>query len=55
VGDSPFDVKTAQNAGIPSLCVTTGTHGEAALRAAGATAVHPNLRALSKAEFGLAI
>jgi phosphoglycolate phosphatase len=55
VGDSPFDVITARNAGIPSLCVTTGTHGEEALRAAGATAVHPNLRILAREEFGLAI
>jgi phosphoglycolate phosphatase len=53
VGDSPFDVMTARNAGIPCLCVTTGTHDEASLRAAGATAVHPGLRALAVAEFGL--
>jgi len=55
VGDSPFDVMTARNAGIPCLCVTTGTHDEAALRAAGADGVHPGLRALARAEFGLAI
>lgn len=53
VGDSPFDVMTARNAGIPSLCVTTGTHDLAALRAAGATAVHPGLRDLAAAEFGI--
>jgi len=55
VGDSPFDVMTARNAGLPSLCVTTGTHDMAALRAAGATAVHPGLRALAAAEFGISI
>jgi len=53
VGDSPFDLATARNAAIPCLCVTTGTHGEAALRAAGAAAVYPGLRALAAAEFGL--
>lgn len=48
VGDSPFDVQTAKNAGIPSFCVTTGTHDEAQLRAAGATAVHPDLVSLAR-------
>ena len=55
VGDSPFDLATARNAGIPCLCVTTGTHDEAALRAAGAGAVYPGLRALAAAEFGLTV
>ena len=55
VGDSPFDLTTARNAGFPCLCVTTGTHDAAALRKAGATSVHPNLRALAAAEFGLAL
>jgi len=55
VGDSPFDVMTARNAGLPSLCVTTGTHDMAALRAAGATAAYPGLRALAAAEFGISI
>lgn len=51
VGDSPFDIETGRNGGFPCLCVTTGTHGEAALRAAGAAAVYPGLRALAAAEF----
>jgi phosphoglycolate phosphatase len=55
VGDSPFDLTTASNAGFPCFCVTTGTHDEPALRAAGALCVHPNLRALAAAEFGIAI
>jgi len=55
VGDSPFDLATARNAGFPCLCVTTGTHDEPALRAAGATAVYPGLRALAAAELGLAV
>lgn len=48
VGDSPFDVQTGQNAGFPSLCVTTGTHDGEQLRAAGATAVHPDLVSLAR-------
>ena len=55
VGDSPFDLATARNAGLPCLCVTTGTHDEAALRAAGATAVYPDLRALAAGGFGLSL
>lgn len=53
VGDSPFDLATAANAGMPCFCVTTGTHDEAALRAAGATAVYPDLHALAAAVFGI--
>ena len=55
VGDSPFDITTARNAGFPCFCVTTGTHDESALRAAGASSVYPDLRALAAVEFGLAI
>jgi phosphoglycolate phosphatase len=46
VGDSPFDVATAKNAGFPCWCVTTGTHDGTALRAAGAEEVFPDLTAL---------
>lgn len=52
IGDSPFDLATAGNAGIPCFCVTTGTHDEVALRVAGATAIYPDLRALTAAVFG---
>jgi phosphoglycolate phosphatase-like HAD superfamily hydrolase len=55
VGDSPFDVRTAQNAGFPCFCVTTGTHDLQALRAAGAAGVYPDLRALGAAEFGVSV
>jgi phosphoglycolate phosphatase len=55
VGDSPFDLATARNAGFPCFCVTTGTHDEAALRAAGAACVYPDLRALAAGQFGLNI
>ena len=55
VGDSPFDLTTARNAGFPCFCVTTGTHDEAALRAAGAAYVYPELRTLVAGQFGLTI
>ena len=45
VGDSPFDVATAQAGGLAFCGVTTGTHAEAELRAAGATHVFPSLPA----------
>jgi phosphoglycolate phosphatase len=43
VGDSPYDVQSAHNAGLPAWCVTTGTHDAAALRAAGADRIFPGL------------
>jgi phosphoglycolate phosphatase len=46
VGDSPFDVKAAHQGGFACWCVTTGTHDESQLRAAGAEAVFPDLFAL---------
>lgn len=46
VGDSPFDVTAAHHGGFPCWCVTTGTHDEAQLRAAGADAVFPDLTSL---------
>lgn len=53
IGDSPYDVEAAINAGFPCHCVTTGTHNEDQLRAAGAASVHDDLIALSKTVFGL--
>lgn len=50
VGDSPFDIETARNAGFPCFCVTTGTHDRAQLRKAGAAAVHPDLKSLARGE-----
>jgi len=32
VGDSPYDLKTAQNAGMKCLLVSTGTHSQSELR-----------------------
>ncbi len=45
VGDSPYDLAAAQNAGLAFLGVTTGTHTAAELRAAGATEIFPDLTA----------
>ncbi len=55
IGDSPFDLATAANAGLTCFCVTTGTHTDAELRAAGASHVHPDLRTLAAAVFGLSL
>ena len=43
VGDSPYDVATARNAGWEFYGVTTGTHTAEELRAAGAINVYPGL------------
>jgi phosphoglycolate phosphatase len=43
VGDSPYDVETAQNAGVAFIGVTTGTHTAAQLRDAGATVICASL------------
>ncbi|MBK9516556.1 MAG: HAD family hydrolase [Anaeromyxobacter sp.] len=43
IGDTPRDVLAAHAVGCPALCVTTGNFDEAALRAAGADAVIPDL------------
>jgi phosphoglycolate phosphatase len=47
IGDSAFDVATAQNGGFPAWCVTTGTHTKAELTSAGADKVFPNLTTLA--------
>ncbi len=43
VGDSPFDLATAQQGGLTFLGVTTGTHTAEQLRADGATEVFTDL------------
>lgn len=43
VGDSIYDVAAALNADLAFYGVTTGTHDAAALRAAGATEIFPDL------------
>jgi phosphoglycolate phosphatase len=52
VGDSPFDVETARNAGLGFIAVTTGTHSAAELRAAGAERVCADLDEVAR-ELGL--
>jgi phosphoglycolate phosphatase len=49
VGDSPWDLAAAQNAGIPFVGVTTGTHSAEELRAAGGTAIFPDLKSARSA------
>jgi phosphoglycolate phosphatase len=49
VGDSPFDVQAALNAGFPCWAVSTGTHSAAELHAAGATRVFANLAEIQTA------
>jgi phosphoglycolate phosphatase len=49
VGDSPFDLATAQNAGLAFLGVTTGTHTAEELRAAGGVEIFPDLAGLGRA------
>jgi phosphoglycolate phosphatase len=44
VGDSPWDIAAAQNAGVAFVGVTTGTHSAEELRAAGATLVFADLK-----------
>lgn len=53
VGDSPWDVQAARNAGFPCFAVTTGTHTAEELRAAGANAIYDNLATLGAAEFSI--
>ena len=53
VGDSPWDVQAAHNAGFPCFAVTTGTHTAGELRAAEADAVYDGLTALGTAEFAV--
>jgi phosphoglycolate phosphatase len=43
VGDSPYDLAAAQNAGLGFIGVTTGTHSAEELRAAGATEIYAGL------------
>ncbi len=49
VGDSPFDIAAAHNAGLPCWAVTTGTHTATELRAAAADAVFDSLPAVGVA------
>ena len=49
IGDSPTDIETARNAGIPCYCVTTGAHNTQELMHSGADAVFDSLTKIKKA------
>ena len=46
IGDSPYDIEAAHNAGLPAWVVTTGTHDAEQLRAARADAIYPDLNGI---------
>ena len=48
VGDTPWDVKAAKNAGIDTICVMTGGFGEDELQEAGALTVFDSIVDLRK-------
>ena len=52
IGDSPTDVETAHNAGLPCYCIATGAHSTQELLASGAEAAFDSLVEL-KATFAL--
>jgi phosphoglycolate phosphatase len=49
VGDSPFDIQTARNAGLAFIGVTTGTHTAEELRAAGGERIVADLYSVARA------
>jgi phosphoglycolate phosphatase len=52
IGDSPTDIETAHNAGLPCYCIATGAHSTDEMLEAGAEAAFNSLVEL-KAAFGL--
>ncbi len=48
IGDSPYDVQTAHNAGMPAWCVTTGTHTAAELKEAGSDGIYPGMSDIAR-------
>jgi phosphoglycolate phosphatase len=52
VGDSPWDVDAAHNAGFPCWVVTTGTHTAEELRVHGADRIFPGLPEVHRALLG---
>jgi len=48
IGDSPTDIQTAHNAGLPCYCVTTGAHGIEELLEAGAAVAYESLTDLKQ-------
>jgi HAD superfamily hydrolase (TIGR01509 family) len=55
IGDSPFDVQAARNAGMPAVAVRSGGFGDDELRSAGAVGIYdtPGDLATSLDEIGL--
>lgn len=53
VGDSPWDIESAEVGGIPCYVVATGSHTLEQLRNTGAVAAFPDLIALGKELYGL--
>lgn len=54
IGDSPYDIATGYNAGIPVYAVATGSHSLAELQADGrVTAAFADMPALAKAVFDI--
>ena len=49
IGDSPTDIQTAHNAGLPCYCVATGAHSVEELQLAGAEAAYDSLTELKVA------
>jgi phosphoglycolate phosphatase len=49
VGDSPYDLAAARNAGLPFVGVTTGTHSAEELRAAGGKEIFADLAGVGTA------
>jgi phosphoglycolate phosphatase len=49
IGDSPTDIETAHNAGLPCYCISTGAHSVDELLAAGAEAAFKSLLELKHA------
>jgi len=53
IGDGPYDVETAKNAGLDVYLVATGTHSLEEISQFGATAVFANMQELTKTIFNL--
>ncbi|MBL4576692.1 MAG: HAD family hydrolase [Opitutaceae bacterium] len=55
IGDSPFDIKSAQTVGMKSYCVTTGTHSREELSQDDPDGIFHSLPELAEAVFDLTL
>ncbi len=55
IGDSPFDIASAQTVGMKSYCVTTGTHRKKELSLHIPDGIYASLFELAEAVFGLTL